>query len=81
VARGWESKSVEAQQAEAAEKTSKPRRLMSPEESARWRQKETLRLARQRVLDQLASSANPRLRQLLQIELADLEQKINSLGA
>jgi hypothetical protein len=73
MARGWESKSVEAQQAEASHKSVKPRARMSPEEAARWREKESLRLSRQRVLQQLEASQNPRHRKLLEDSLATLD--------
>jgi len=76
VARGWESKSVEEQQAEASEKSSKRRAPMSAEEAVRWREKEGLRLARQRVLEQMDASQNPRHRKLLEDTLADLEEKL-----
>jgi len=76
MARGWESKSVEAQQAEASEKTAESRPRLSTQEAARWRTKESLRLARQRVLEQLEASTNPRHRELLKDALADLEQKL-----
>jgi hypothetical protein len=76
VARGWESKSVEAQQAEASDKTAKPRPPMSADEAARWREKESLRLSRQRVLQQLEVSQNPRYRKLLEDSLADLDEKL-----
>jgi hypothetical protein len=76
VARGWESKSVEAQQAEASEKSSKRRAPMSTEEAARWREKESLRLSRQRVLQQLEATQNARHRKLLEDALADLEEKL-----
>ena len=76
MARGWESKSVEAQQSEAAEKPKVARPKLTPEAAARARERETLRLARQRVLHQLESSANPRHRDLLQGELADLDKKL-----
>jgi hypothetical protein len=76
VARGWESKSVEAQQAEASEKPSRRRVPMSVEEAARWREKESLRLSRQRVLEQLQASQNPRHRKLLEETLAGLEEKL-----
>ena len=76
VARGWESKSVEAQQAEATDKSANTRPKMSPEEAARWREKENLRLSRQRVLQELAASQNPRHRKLLEESLADLDQKL-----
>jgi hypothetical protein len=76
VARGWESKSVEAQQAEASDKTAKPRPPMSADEAACWREKESLRLSRQRVLQQLEVSQNPRYRKLLEDSLADLDEKL-----
>jgi hypothetical protein len=76
MARGWESKSVEAQQAEASEKSAKPRPPMSREEAARSREKEGLRLSRQTVLQQLEASTNPRHRKLLQDALADLDEKL-----
>jgi hypothetical protein len=76
VARGWESKSVEAQQAEASDRSAKPRPAMNAEEAARWREKEGLRLSRQRVLQQIEASQNPRHRKLLEDALADLEEKL-----
>jgi hypothetical protein len=76
VARGWESKSVEAQQAEASDKSANDRPRMSAEEAARWRAKENLRLSRQRVLQELAASQNPRHRKLLEDSLADLDEKL-----
>lgn len=79
MARGWESKSVEAQQAEAAEQSGKPHRKLSEPEAAILRQGETLRLSRQRVLKQLETSSNPRHRKLLQDSLADLENKLSRL--
>jgi hypothetical protein len=79
MARGWESKSVEAQQAEASDKSSHNRPPMSAEEAARWREKESLRLARQRVLQQLEASTNPRHRKTLQASLADLDEKLSRL--
>jgi hypothetical protein len=79
MARGWESKSVEAQQEEANEKSSQPRRKMTAEEAAAFREKETLRLARLRVLQQLEVSSNPQHRKLMQETLAALEEKIARL--
>jgi len=80
MARGWESKSVEAQQAEATDKSSSPRPKMSAEAAAHFREREGIRLARQRVLQQLEQSQNPRHRQLLQDELAELERKLSELS-
>jgi len=81
VARGWESKSVEAQQAEASDRSIQRHPTMSAEEAARWREKESLRLARQTVLQQLAASQNPRHRKLLEDSLADLEEQLRKLQA
>lgn len=78
MARGWESKSVEAQQAEADEKPAEPLRLTA-EAAARLRELETLRLSRQRVLQQLERAVNPRHRLLLERELADLDQKLAAM--
>ncbi len=77
MARGWESKSVEAQQAEASDKSSKPRPRLSAEAAARHRERENLRLSRQRVLQQLESSKNSRLTRLLEDELAALDEKLS----
>jgi hypothetical protein len=76
MARGWESKSVEAQQAEASDKPGKARSKLSPEEAVRLRERENLRLSRQRVIQQLAATQNPRHRQLLQTALAELDRKL-----
>jgi hypothetical protein len=79
VARGWESKSVEAQQAEATEAGIKPHRRLTTKEAARAREKESLRLSRQRVIEQMSASSNPRHRKLLEEALADLDQKLSQL--
>jgi hypothetical protein len=80
MARGWESKSVEAQQSEAQEKQAESRPRLTAEAAARARQRETLRLSRQRVLQQLEKAKNPRHRSLLQSELVDLDHKIASMA-
>jgi hypothetical protein len=76
VARGWESKSVEAQQEEAKDKGNQRRVTMSVEEAAVFREKENLRLSRQRVLQQIEASTNPRHREVLKAALADLDGKL-----
>lgn len=77
MARGWESKAVEAQQAEATDKDSKPRLRLTPEAAAHRREQENLLLSRQSVIQQLQKTQNPRHRELLQNTLADLDQKLN----
>lgn len=77
MARGWESKSVEAQQAEAGEKRTKNRTKLTPEAAARERERENLRLSRQRVLQQLDATQNPLRRKSLEAALAELDEKLN----
>jgi hypothetical protein len=80
VARGWESKSVEAQQAEAGTQSNQQHsRKLSAAEAAALREKESLRLSRQRVVQQLQVSQNPRHREVLEQALADLEAKLSAL--
>lgn len=80
VARGWESKSVEAQQEEANEKTQPARPRLTEQEAARVREVESLRLARLNVTRQLAASSNPQHRKLMEAALAELEAKLRRLG-
>jgi hypothetical protein len=76
VARGWESKSVEAQQEEAAQKTVRTGEKIGREEAKLRREKEGLRLARKRVLHQIEASTNSRHRTLLEEALAELDRKL-----
>jgi hypothetical protein len=79
VARGWESKSVEEQQAQAisAPKPAKP--PLTPAQMASHRRKQSLILSRQRVLQQLEAAQNPRHRDMLQSALADLDMQLARL--
>jgi hypothetical protein len=76
VARGWESKSVEAQQAEASEKPGIRRPPMTPAEAALHREVEGLRLSRRRIVQELSAQQDSRHRKMLEQALADLDQKI-----
>jgi hypothetical protein len=79
MARGWESKSVEAQQAEAAERKKTPKKRLSSDQVARLRQVEGLRLSRQRVLHQMEAAQDLRLRGMLEQALAELDRQIHTL--
>jgi hypothetical protein len=81
MARGWESKSVEAQQAEATARTTPENPPLTREQADRLRETETLRLSLQSVVQQLERSHNPRHRAMLEQALADLQRKIQALGA
>ena len=78
MARGWESKSVESQM-ESAEDKPTGTRLMSSEEAARQREREALRLARSRVMQQLEVAREPRYVKLLNDTLDDLNGRLAKL--
>ncbi len=80
MARGWESKSVEAQQAEVGEKSVKTRPKLTAEQAALARDRDVLLLSRKRVLQQLASACDSRHKKVLQEALADLDSKLKRIG-
>jgi len=80
MARGWESKSVEQQQEEAA--TAKTRGApLTPEQKASEKSRQGLLLSRQRVLQQLEAASNPRHRQMLETALADLDTQLQDYAS
>jgi hypothetical protein len=78
MARGWESKSVEAQQDAAVDKT-RVAPALSPEEAARRAERDTLMLARTRALTDLQTACAPAHRAMLEAAIADLDIKIMKL--
>jgi len=77
MARGWESKSVEAQIESAAGEQAKDRKPeLTPEQVRMLRDKESLELSRIRVQRELAASTNPRYQQMQRKALADLESRL-----
>jgi hypothetical protein len=79
MARGWESKSVEEQQAAATAQTESKQRL-TPQQAARKQQEEAIDLSRRHLLQQLQSVQNPRYRQMLERALSDLDARLARLG-
>jgi len=79
VARGWESKSIEQQQAAAAVTPSPAKPPLTPGQIASQRQKQGLTLSREYVLQQLAIAQNPRHREILQRSLTDLDAQLARL--
>ena len=78
MARGWESKSVESQMEDS--KGTLPDGVQHPltdEERHKKRERENLRLARARILQQLEAATNERYKELLRQELSELEKRIN----
>jgi len=80
MARGWESKSVEEQQAESATGRMSPQPMPTPDQLVRQKREQDLKLARAHVTQQLQRAANPRHRKLLEDALADLDAKLAGLG-
>ena len=77
MSRGWESKSVEEQQAQAAAPKPKAEET-SAEAAERKRQLQSLELQRERILSERTSS--PHRRSALTNALADIEEKLAELG-
>jgi hypothetical protein len=75
MARGWESKSIEAQ-IESAETSDQESSHHDHQDPERLRQRQALVLSRSRVLQQLEVSQNPRHREMLNQALADLEAQL-----
>jgi hypothetical protein len=80
MARGWESKSVEDQQAEAMQTPEKGKRQLNPGELAKRREQDEIGLARKSVMQQLGSAQNPRHRKLLEDALAALDERLRRMG-
>ena len=80
MARGWESKGIEEQQAEAAANRNSANRPVAPQLSVGEKQRQGLALSRKRILQQLASATHPAHRHMLERALADLDEKLSRLG-
>ena len=78
MARGWESKSVEAQQEAAANQRSTPA-ASTREESARRAERATLSLARTRALSDLQRACAPAHRAMLEQAIAELDRRLAAL--
>ncbi len=81
MARGWESKSAEAQIEESDSEPSQnqDRTYSAAELQARLRKNDLL-LSRRRVLQQLESSSNERYSELLRRSLAELDAQIAAVS-
>jgi len=82
MARGWESKSVEAQ-IDLAEvfHISRPTKASSTESLELIRKKETILLSRTRVVRELGNAQNPRYKAVLTKALADLDAQLTTIAA
>jgi hypothetical protein len=77
MSRGWESKSVEEQQNQAAAQEPVVEENQA-EIAERKRKRQALELQRERILSERTSS--PHRRSALTIALADIEEKLTELG-
>jgi len=81
MARGWESKSVEAQIEESGpEKLPSTAQNLTPEERQTILRKNSLVLSRKRILQQLEQNPNERYSELLRRTLASLDAEIAALN-
>ena len=82
MARGWESKSVEAQIDMAeAHRTAPSGERYTPETLDLIRKKETVLLSRTRVVREMESARNPRYKAVLNKALADLDAQLLTFAA
>ena len=79
MARGWESKSVEAQIEEKEKAIARPVNTRTTDQVQHIMEKRTLELARAKVAHELAASQNPRYTQMLQRSLSELDKKIAAI--
>ena len=78
MARGWESKSVEAQQ-ESRNNQQPKAPAVNAEEAARRSQRDTLSLARTKALSDLQRACAPAHRAMLEQAIADLDKRLAAL--
>jgi hypothetical protein len=80
MARGWESKSVEAQidMADAISATPKAKKL-TPAALDQLRKRESLMLSRTRVVREMETAQNPRYKTVLSKALSDLDAQLKRL--
>ena len=80
MARGWESKSVEAQIESAREREGHHRVRLTPEQAAQEKKRDSLLLQRTRILHELEKCRDERYRKTLADGLAYLEGQLTELG-
>ena len=81
MARGWESKDVEAQvEAGQAPPGHYGNKSKTPEQLHREQERKDLQLSRTRIVHDLESATNPNHRKSLEAALAHLDKKISELN-
>ena len=78
MARGWESKSVEQQQADMANQGVSDRPRLSAAQQELNRKRDGLRLSRKCLADRLQSTNHPQHRQMLEQAVAEIDRQLSS---
>jgi hypothetical protein len=79
MARGWESKSIESQQEEAArDRVRKP--SLTPEQVGQAERRRTLELARARMADDLSRAKSPHHQSMIERSLAAIDDELARLN-
>jgi hypothetical protein len=82
MARGWESKSVEAQIEEVKEdRTAGSKRELTDGEKKDQHERDSLKLSRAYVVHQIEASTNERYTESLRQALNEIDRKLASLGS
>ena len=79
MARGWESKSIESQQEEAARERA-PKPPLTPEQQADAARRRTLELARTRTADDLSRATSPQHQAMLRRTLTAIDEQLAQLS-
>lgn len=79
MARGWESKSVEAQMEDAGAGETSGKRSLNDNEKKTQHEHDSLKLSRAYVLHRIESSTNERYTESLRKALTEIEQKLAKL--
>ena len=80
MARGWESKAVEAQVEAASISDPKPQKRLTPAEVEVAHKRKSLLLSRSRILQDLNQNSNPRYKKILTDALAELDERLAQLN-
>ena len=80
MARGWESKSVEGQiESFESNRSAEVKSRLTSAQADLLRRKNSLQLARSRILQNLETVLSPRYRDMLNVALSDLDKKLAEL--
>jgi hypothetical protein len=80
MARGWESKAIESQQESAFERSQRQKPGLTPEQIQHDTKRDSLELQRKRVMRELESCRNERVRKTLEDGLAYLNGELATLA-